>query len=165
MQNLGGKTKSIMVFLAKWSIACILPDSVSLASIRRPGNLATTVKWSIPDSVSLAVNPNCLLYVVENLSNDNADGNENRAYGTRPRSSQNCAIVSILCPIAGNGAFLCVNDVVYVHLHCRKDAIKVFFREVNTNKYTIITVLTSSYTLFQNTRQNSPKYKAKVQNS
>ena len=103
------------------------------------------------------MNPNCLLYVVENLSNDNADGNENRAYGTRAssaRGSQNCAILSILCPIAGNGAFLLVNEVV-VHLPCRKDAIKVFFREVKTNKYIIDTVLTSSYTLFENTRLNS----------
>ena len=32
----------------------------------------------------------------------------------------------------GNGAFLCINDVV-VDLPCRKDASKVFFREVNTN--------------------------------
>ena len=48
------------------------------------------------------------------------------AYGTRARSargSQNCAILSILCPFNGNGAHLRVNDVV-VDLPCRKDVIK-----------------------------------------
>ena len=44
------------------------------------------------------------------------------------------AILSIICPFTGNGAFLCVNDVV-VDLPCRKDATKIFFREGNTNKY------------------------------
>ena len=44
---------------------------------------------------------------------------------------------------ARNSAFLCVNDVV-VNLPCRLDTIKVFFRKVNTNKYIINTVLTSS---------------------
>ena len=57
------------------------------------------------------------------------------AWGARARSargSQNCAILSIIFPFIGNGACLCTNDV--------------FFREVNTNKYSINTVLTSSYT-------------------
>ena len=70
-----------------------------------------------------------------------------RAYGTRARSardSHNCAILSIICPFIGNGAFLCVSDVV-VDIPCRKDATKVLFREVNTNKYIINTVLTSPY--------------------
>ena len=50
-------------------------------------------------------------------------------YGTRARSacdSQNCAILSIICPFTGNGAFLCVNDVV-VDLLYRKDATKLFY--------------------------------------
>ena len=51
------------------------------------------------------------------------------AYGTHARSalgSQNCAILSILCPFTGNSAFrLCVNDIV-VDLPRRKDATKVF---------------------------------------
>ena len=67
-----------------------------------------------------------------------------RAYGTRARSardSHNCAILSIICPFI---AFPCVSDVV-VDIPCRKDATKVLFREVNTNKYIINTVLTSPY--------------------
>ena len=51
------------------------------------------------------------------------------AYETRARSargSQNCAILSIICPFTGNSAFwLCVNDIV-VDLPRRKDATKVF---------------------------------------
>ena len=69
------------------------------------------------------------------------------AYGTRARSargSQNCAILSIICPFTGNSAFgLCVNDVV-LGVPCRKDATEVFFCEVHTNKYIINTVLPSS---------------------
>ena len=68
------------------------------------------------------------------------------AYGTRvrcPRGSQNCAVLSILCPFTGNGTFLCVNDVV-VDLSCRKDTLKVFFLKVNINKCIINTILTSS---------------------
>ena len=74
-----------------------------------------------------------------------------RAYGTRARSgcgSQNCAILSILCSFTGNGAFLCVKDVV-VDLPCRTGRHQSLL--FNTNKYIIITVLTSSYTLFENT--------------
>ena len=47
------------------------------------------------------------------------------AYGTRARSargSQNCAILSIICPFTGNSAFLCVNDVV--NLPCRRPPFK-----------------------------------------
>ena len=58
--------------------------------------------------------------------------------------SQNCAILSIIFPFTGNGAFLWVNDVV-VDLSCQRDATKIFFREVNKNKYIINTVLMSSY--------------------
>ena len=71
------------------------------------------------------------------------------AYGTRARSargSQNRAILSIICPFTGNRAFrLCVNDIV-VDLPRRKDATKVFIREVSTTKYIINMVLPSSYT-------------------
>ena len=69
------------------------------------------------------------------------------AYGTRARSARGSEspILSIIFPFIGNGAFLCANEVV-VDLPCRKDAAKVFFCEVNTNKYFINTVLTSSYT-------------------
>ena len=69
------------------------------------------------------------------------------AYGTRARSaggSQNCAILSMLCPFTGNGALLCVNAVV-VDLPSGKDAIKVLFCGVNTKKYIFNTVLTTSY--------------------
>ena len=79
------------------------------------------------------------------------------AYGTCARSahgSQNCTTLSIIVPFIGNGAFLCANDVV-VDLPCRKDATKVFFREVNTNKYIINAVVTSSYTRFENIILNS----------
>ena len=73
----------------------------------------------------------------------------NLAYGTRARSargSQNRAILSIICPFTGNRAFrLCVNDIV-VDLSRRKDATKVFIREVSTTKYIINMVLPSSYT-------------------
>lgn len=71
------------------------------------------------------------------------------AHGTRARSaheSQNCAILSINCPFTENSAFwLCVNDIV-VDLPRRKDATKVFVREVNTTKYIINAVLPSSHT-------------------
>ena len=71
------------------------------------------------------------------------------AYGTRVRSargSQNRAILSIICPFTGNRAFwLCVNDIV-VDLSRRKDATKVFIREVSTTKYIINMALPSSYT-------------------
>ena len=69
------------------------------------------------------------------------------AHGTRARSargSQNCAILSIICPFTGNSPFrLRVNNVV-LGLPCRKDATEVFFCEVHTNKYIINTVLPSS---------------------
>ena len=69
------------------------------------------------------------------------------ANGTRARSargSQNCAILSIICPFTGNSAFrLCVNDPV-LGVPCRKDATEVFFCEVHTSKYIINTVLPSS---------------------
>ena len=86
-------------------------------------------------------------------------GRKSRAYGTQARSvrgSQNR-----LCypdnpfPLHWKRCMRCVKDVA-VDLPCRKDAIKVPFREVNTNKYIINTVLTTSYTLFENTRLNLP---------
>ena len=52
---------------------------------------------------------------------------------TPPGYALDCAILSIIFPLTGNGAFLCVQDVV-VDLPWRKDANKVFFREVNANK-------------------------------
>ena len=71
------------------------------------------------------------------------------AYGTRARNargSQNCAILSIIRLFTGKGALcLSVNNVV-VSLPCRKDATKVFFREVNANKDIMNTVLPSFYT-------------------
>ena len=60
-----------------------------------------------------------------------------RAYGTRARSargSQNCTVLSIIFPFTGNSALQCVNDLV-VDLHCRKDAIHVFFCEVKDGAY------------------------------
>ena len=44
---------------------------------------------------------------------------------------------------------------VFVDLSRRKDATKVFIREVSTTKYIINMVLQSSYTLFENASLNS----------
>ena len=64
------------------------------------------------------------------------------------RGSQNCTVLSIICPFTGNSAFrLCVNDAVLgvpCRDPCRKEATEVFFCGVHTNKYIINTVLPSS---------------------
>ena len=52
-------------------------------------------------------------------------------------------------PFHRKRCILSANDVV-VDLPCQKDATKVFLRDVNTNKYIMNTVLTSSYTRFEN---------------
>ena len=73
------------------------------------------------------------------------------------RGSENCAILSILCSFTGNGAFLCVNDVV-VDLPCRKDATKVFFFSNLTQINTLSISIQFWHLLctwFQNTRLSS----------
>ena len=72
----------------------------------------------------------CAIFFMHNIHVSNLNCVNNTVH-TEPapagaRGSQNCAILSILCPFSENRAFLCVNDVV-VDLPCGKDTTKVFF--------------------------------------
>ena len=69
----------------------------------------------------------------------------NQTLHTEPAPAVRAAVKTVLsCQSFALHRKQCIS-VVRVDLHRRKEAIKVFIREVNSNKYIINTVLPSSY--------------------
>ena len=76
------------------------------------------------------------------------------AYRTRTRSargSQNCAILSIICPFTGNGAFLTLLSIYPIE----RTPPKSFFAKLAQINTLSIQFWWSSYAWFENTKLNS----------